>query len=42
MLDQAQKSYNTKFGPQWKDRKNGSHVRQILTLFHKLVTLNLG
>ena len=42
ILDQTRKSWNTKFGPLRKDRKSSYHVRQILTLFGKLVTLIWG
>ena len=30
------------YGPQWKDQKTNYLVRQILTLFHKFVTLIFG
>ena len=36
------KAFNTKSGPQWKDRKSSSQVKQIFVLFCKLVALNLG
>ena len=41
-LDQSWKSFNTTFGPQWKDKKRSDQVRQISTLFCKLVALILG
>ena len=34
-------AFDTKFGPQWKDRKSSYHVKQILSLLCKLVTLIL-
>ena len=40
--DQAWKSFNTKFGAQWKDPKNSYQVRQDLPLFCKLIALSLG
>ena len=40
--DQTWKTFNTKFGPQWKDRESSYRVRQILTLFCILVALILG
>ena len=42
ILDQTRNSRNTKFGPQWKDRKRSYHVKQMLTLFCKIDTLILG
>ena len=33
------KSCNTKFEPQWKDRENNFHVKQVSTLSRNLVTL---
>ena len=41
VLYQTWKASNTKFGPHWKDRENSYQVRQILTLFYKLVALIL-
>ena len=35
------KAFNTKFGPQWKDRESSYQVRQILAFFCKLVALIL-
>ena len=42
ILDQTWKSFNTIFGPQWKDPKSSFQVRQDLPLFCKLLTLSLG
>ena len=42
VADQAWKSFNTKFEPQWKDGKSSYQVRQILALFCNLVALILG
>ena len=36
-LGQTRKLFNTKFGPQWKDRESSYWVRQILAVFWKLV-----
>ena len=36
------KSFNTKFRPQWKSRKSGNQVRQILAHFCNLIALILG
>ena len=41
LLDQIQKSFNTIFGPQWKDQKSSYQVRQMLALFCNLVALML-
>ena len=35
-------SFNTKFQPQWKDRKSSYKLRQILGLFRHLIALILG
>ena len=42
VVHQTSKAFNTKFGPQWKDRKTSSKVKQILAPFCKLVALILG
>ena len=42
VIHQTSKAFNTKFGPQWKDRKSSYQVRQIFALFCKLVALILG
>ena len=42
VLKQNWNSFNTKFWPQWKDRKYSYRVRQILTLFCNLTSLILG
>ena len=42
ILKQIWKSFNTKFWPQWKDRKSRYEVRQILALFCNLTALILG
>ena len=42
ILEQTWKSFNTKFGPQWKDQENIYYVRQVLALFSKLVALILS
>ena len=42
VLHQAWKIFNTKFEPQWKDRKSSYQVRQMLALFCKPVALILG
>ena len=39
---QTSKTFNTKFGPQWKDRKSRSQVKQMFALFGTLVALILG
>ena len=41
-MDQSWKAFNTKFGPQSKDRKSNYWVRQFLALFCILVALILG
>ena len=41
IVDQTWKTFNTKFGPQWKDRENSYQVRQILAVFCILVALIL-
>ena len=41
-LDQTQKAFNTKFGPQWKDWKRSYPVTQISAHFCILVALILG
>ena len=38
---QTSEAFNTKFGPQWKDRKTSSKVKQIFAPFCKLVALIL-
>ena len=42
VMHQTSKAFNTKFGPQWKDRKSSSQVKQIFALFCKLVALILA
>ena len=42
ILDQTWKAFNTKFGPQWKNRESSYQVRQVLVLFCKLAALILG
>ena len=42
VLDQTGESYNTKFGPQRKDRKSSYRARQISALFCHLFALTLG
>ena len=42
VLEQTWKTLNTKFGPQWKVRESSYQIRQILTLFCKLVALSLA
>ena len=42
ILNQTWKAFNTKFGPQWKDRKSSYQVRQVLAVFCKLVALISG
>ena len=32
VIGQTSKAFNTKFGPQWKDRKSSYQVRQIFAL----------
>ena len=39
---QSWKAFNVKLGPQWKNWKSSYQVKQISTLFCKLVALNLG
>ena len=41
MIDQTWKSFNTKFGHQWKIRKSSYQARQILALFVNSVALIL-
>ena len=41
-MEQTRKSFDTEYGPQWKDKKNNYQVRQNLALICKLVTLILG
>ena len=36
ILDQTSKAFNTKFGPQWKDKKSSYQLKQILQLFLKI------
>ena len=38
-LKQAWKTFNVKFGPQWKYRKSSYQVRPILAIFYKVVAL---
>ena len=40
-LDQNERAFNTKFGPQWKDRESSYQVRETLVRFCKLVALIL-
>ena len=42
VVDQTSKAFNTKFGPQSKDRESSYRVRQILAHFCILVALILG
>ena len=42
LKEQPRKSGNTEFGPQRKDRKISSHIRQISAFFCNLVALILG
>ena len=42
VIHQTLKAFNTKFGPQWKDRKSRSQVKEMFALFCKLVALILG
>ena len=42
VLDQTQKSFDTEFGPQWKDRYSSYELRQNLALFRSLVALILN
>ena len=42
VLKQTGKSLNTKFGPQWKNRKSSYQVGEILALFCKLIAVILG
>ena len=37
LAKQSLKSFNTKFRPQWKDRKSSNKIRQILALFCNLI-----
>ena len=41
VLNQTWQAFNTKFGPQWKDRERSHQVRQILALVCILVELIL-
>ena len=41
VLKQTWKSFNTKFRPQWKDRKSSYKVRQILARSCNLIALIL-
>ena len=41
-LKQTWNAFNTKFQPQWKDRKSSYQVRQILGLFSDFIALILG
>ena len=42
VLNQTRKSFNTRFGPQCKDRKRAYQVLQIFGLFCNLVALILA
>ena len=42
VIHQTSRAFNTKFGPQWKDRKSSSEVKEMFALFCKLVALILG
>ena len=42
VMHQTSNAFNTKSGPQWKDQKSSSQVKQIFPLFYKLVALILG
>ena len=42
VIHQTSKAFNTKFGPQWKDRKSRSQVKEMFALSCKLVALILG
>ena len=42
VADQIWKSFNTKFGPQWKDRESSYRLRQISALFCILIVLIVG
>ena len=41
-LKQTGDSFNTKFGPKWKDWKSSYQVRQFLAIFSNLIALILG
>ena len=41
VIHQTSKAFNTKFGPQWKDRKTTSQRKQTFAPFCKLVALIL-
>ena len=42
VIHQTSKAFNIKFGPQWKDRRSSSEVKQIFVLFCQLLALILG
>ena len=42
VLYETSKAFNTKFGSQWKDWESSCQVKQVLSLFWKLVTLLLS
>ena len=41
ILKQSWDTFNTKFGPQWKDQKSSYQVRQILAIFSNLTAIFL-